>query len=322
MILTVTANAAVDKTLTVPNLQLGHRHRAQQGIVIPGGKGVNVARALKRLGEPVIATGLAGGRTGSHILDGMTEEGILNDFVRIRGESRTSTVVVDPTSGVQTEIYEYGPEVTEDELEMLREKLRYLSGAVSTVVFAGSLPRRVPTELYAGMISELAKRKVRTVIDCDGEPLRKALQAHPDVVSAEQREAEALCGHEFQTDEDFQDGLTEIAAMGAAGVLITLRTGCYALLRSGRGRAHMYRAWIPQVEAVSSVGSGEALLAGFVAAQAADAAPEECLRKALACGAANSQTVGAGVFDPRDVPRFASTVEVQEILPAGTRAAS
>ncbi len=177
MILTVTANAAVDKTLTVPNLQLGHRHRAQQGIVIPGGKGVNVARALKRLGEPVIATGLAGGRTGSHILDGMTEEGILNDFVRIRGESRTSTVVVDPTSGVQTEIYEYGPEVGDDELQMLREKLRYLSGAVSTVVLAGSLPRKVPTELYAGMISDMTRRKVRTVIDCDGEPLRKALHA-------------------------------------------------------------------------------------------------------------------------------------------------
>jgi len=322
MILTVTANAAVDKTLTVPNLQLGHRHRAQQGIVIPGGKGVNVARALKRLGEPVIATGLAGGRTGSHILDGMTEEGILNDFVRIRGESRTSTVVVDPTSGVQTEIYEYGPEVGEDELAMLREKLQYLSGAVSTVVLAGSLPRKVPTELYAGMISDMTKRKVRTVIDCDGEPLRKALVAQPSLVSTEQREAEALVGHEFQTDEDFQDGLSEIAFMGAASVLITLRTGCYALLRTGRGRSQMYRAWIPQVEAVSSVGSGEALLAGFVAAQAAEMRPEECVRRALACGAANSQTVGAGVFDPRDVSRFAGMVEVQEIKPAGTRAAS
>ncbi len=84
----------------------------------------------------------------------------------------------------------------------------------------------------------------------------------------------------------------------------------------------MYRAWIPQVEAVSSVGSGESLLAGFVAAHAAEQSTEECLRRALACGAANSQTVGAGVFDPRDVPRFAAMVEVQEILPAGTRAAS
>ena len=322
MILTVTANAAVDKTLTVPNLQLGHRHRAQQGVTIPGGKGVNVARALKRLGEPVIATGLAGGRTGSHILDGMTEEGILNDFVRIRGESRTSTVVVDPTSGVQTEIYEYGPEVGEDELAMLREKLQYLSGAVSTVVFAGSLPRKVPTDLYASMLADMARRKVRTVIDCDGEPLRKALTAQPGLVSAEQREAEALVGHEFQTDEDFQDALTDVASMGAMSVLITLRTGCYALLRPARGRAHMYRAWIPHMETVSSVGSGEALLAGFVAAQAADLAPEESLRRALACGAANSQTVGAGIFDPRDVPRFSGLVEVQEIHRAGTRAAS
>ena len=117
MILTVTVNAAVDKTLTVANLQLGHRHRAQQGLVMAGGKGVNVARALKRLGEPVIATGLVGGHNGARILDEMTAEGILNDFVRIRGESRTSTVVVDPTSSVQTEIYEYGPEIAEDELQ-------------------------------------------------------------------------------------------------------------------------------------------------------------------------------------------------------------
>ena len=103
-----------------------------------GGKGVNVARALKRLGEPVIATGLVGGRNGAHILDGMTDEGILNDFVRIRGESRTSTVVVDPTSGVQTEIYEYGPGGRRGRARACCvEKLRYLSGAVSTVVLAG-----------------------------------------------------------------------------------------------------------------------------------------------------------------------------------------
>src|SRR5438093_1280961 len=100
--------SAPNTTLTVANLQLGHRHRAQQGLVMAGGKGVNVARALKRLGEPVIATGLVGGHNGARILDEMTAEGILNDFVRIRGESRTSTVVVDPTSSVQTEIYEYG----------------------------------------------------------------------------------------------------------------------------------------------------------------------------------------------------------------------
>ncbi len=294
MILTVTANAAVDKTLTVANLQLGHRHRAQQALVMAGGKGVNVARALKRLGEPVIAAGLAGGHNGARILDAITEEGILNDFVRIRGESRTSMVVIDPTSIVQTEIYEYGPEVGDDELALLVEKMRYLAGAVTTVILAGSLPRKVPTSFYADMVREMGKRKVR--------------------------EAEALVGHEFQTDEDFQHGLVQIASMGAANVLITLKTGCYALLRSTRNRDRLYRAWIPRMESVSAVGSGDALLAGFLSGLERERPAEDCLRLALGCGAANAQEVGAGVFDPRAATRLAAGVEVQEIAPRRAKA--
>ena len=111
VILTVTLNAAIDRTVAVPNFRLGHRHRAVESRTFAGGKGVNVARALKLLGRPVIATGLAGGPTGSRILERLAEESILNDFTRIEGESRTNLAVVDPTSGEQTEINERGPEV-------------------------------------------------------------------------------------------------------------------------------------------------------------------------------------------------------------------
>src|SRR3989442_14519660 len=97
MIVTVTMNAAIDRTLTVPNFQRGHRHRASQGLTLAGGKGINVARALKRLEVPVVATGLAGGRTGTRIVEGLTAQATLNDFVRIVDESRTSTPGVDPT---------------------------------------------------------------------------------------------------------------------------------------------------------------------------------------------------------------------------------
>ena len=151
MILTVTANAAVDKTLTVANLQLGRRHRAQQGQVMPGGKGINVARALKRLGEPVIAVGLAGGRAGTQITDGLDSEGILNDFVRIEAESRTSTAVVDPTSGLSTEINEYGPEVTEQEVrgaagqDPLPGRRRHRRWCSRAACRARSRPRSTPT---------------------------------------------------------------------------------------------------------------------------------------------------------------------------------
>ena len=121
MIITVTPNAAVDKTLTVPNFQTGFRHRAPESLTLPGGKGVNIARALKTLGEPVVITGLVGGRAGQLIVEGLQRENILNDFVHIGGESRTSTAVVDPTTMTQTEVVEYGPVVTEAETEALLE---------------------------------------------------------------------------------------------------------------------------------------------------------------------------------------------------------
>ena len=143
MIVTVTLNAAVDRTLTVPNFQLGHRHRASAALTLAGGKGINVARALKTLDVPVVATGLAGGRTGTRIIEELTSEAILNDFVRIGAESRTSTAVVDPTAGTHTEINEWGPEVGTAELEMLMEKLHYLSRGADFVVLSGSLPRKV-----------------------------------------------------------------------------------------------------------------------------------------------------------------------------------
>ena len=143
MIVTVTLNAALDRTLTVPNFQRGQRHRASQVLTLAGGKGINIARALKRLDLPVVATGLAGGRTGTRIVEELTAEAILNDFVRNGEASRTSTAVVDPTEGSYSEINEWGPKVTSDELETLLEKLHYLSRGADFVVFAGSLPRGV-----------------------------------------------------------------------------------------------------------------------------------------------------------------------------------
>src|SRR5258708_27537286 len=144
MIVTGTLNAAIDRTLAVPNFQRGQRHRASAGVTLAGGKGINVARALKMLGVPVVATGLVGGATGTRIVEQLTNEAILNDFVHIDGESRASTAVVDPTGGTYTEINEWGPAVRAEELEMLLEKLRYLTQGGEPGVFAGPRPRAVP----------------------------------------------------------------------------------------------------------------------------------------------------------------------------------
>ncbi len=265
MIVTVTTNAALDRTLTVPVFQIGFRHRSSEVLTLAGGKGINVARALKILDVPVVATGLAGGRTGTRIIEELTSEAILNDFVRIAAESRTSTAVVDPTAGTHTEINEWGPEVGAVELETLVEKLHYLSRGADFVVLSGSLPRKVATTFYADAVRDLSRRDVRVVLDSEGEPLRLAVEAGPFLVSPNQREAEQLVGQELEDDDDFLMALDAIAEMGARNVLITLENGCFALLRVGR-KTRRIRAFAPHVEPVSGVGSGDVLLAQFLAA--------------------------------------------------------
>jgi 1-phosphofructokinase/tagatose 6-phosphate kinase len=309
MIITVTLNAAIDKTLAVPNFRLGRRHRAVEQTSMAGGKGVNVARALKALGQPVISTGFAGGPTGTRIIEHLTDEGILNDFVRIREESRTSTAVVDPTSGEQTEINEHGPHVSEQELDLFVDKLLYLAKGADICVFAGSLPRGVDAGLYGRLVEEMKGLDVVTVLDSEGEPLRLGTRMGPDVVSPNELEAEELVGHEFSDEDDRRRAVREMIQQGARESIMTLPEGCLALL--GDSERQLYRATLDPLEPVSSVGSGDAFLAGYAAARYSGEGTEDCLRFAVACGAESTQHFGAGVLDEREVVRLAPDVSVE-----------
>ena len=185
VILTVTLNAAIDRTVAVPNFRQGHRHRAVEASTVAGGKGVNVARALKLLDRPVIATGLAGGPTGARLMERLAEESILTDFTWIAGESRTNLAVIDPTSGEQTEINERGPEVTAEELERFLEKLLYLARGARICVIAGSLPPSVPASFAradgrraeAGWGRDDARHRGRAAAR---RPARRPGRGHPE----------------------------------------------------------------------------------------------------------------------------------------------
>jgi 1-phosphofructokinase/tagatose 6-phosphate kinase len=312
MIITVTLNAAIDKSLSVPNFRLGRRHRTVEQRTTAGGKGVNIARTLKALGQPVIATGFAGGATGTHIVEQLTEESILNDFVRIREESRTNTSVIDPTSGQQTEVNERGPSVSEQEVELFRDKLLYLARGAAIVVFAGSLPRGVEPGLYASLARELERMEVTTVVDTDGEPLRQAVRAEPDLVSPNVIEAEELVGHEFQGEEERSLAVREIAAMGPREAIMTVSDGCFAQVLID-GRPRLKRARVAPREPLARRGSGDAFLAGFLAARYEGRAPDQCLRFGVACGAESTARLGAGMIDPREARRLMGEVELFDL---------
>ena len=317
MILTVTLNAAIDRTVTVPSFRLGHRHRAVERRTMAGGKGVNVARALKLLGRPVIATGLAGGPTGTRILEQLTEESILNDFTRIGDESRTNLAVIDPTSGEQTEINDRGPSVTEEEVDRFIEKLVYLAQGASFCVVAGSVPPKVEPSAYERLVAALQVLETPVLLDTDGEPMRAGLRAGPAVVVPNLGEAEEAVGHEFNEPDDLLLGLQSLIEMGASEAIITREAGCVAILGEPADRQR-FEAEIEALEPVATVGSGDAFLAGYVAARYGGASPRECLAYGVACGAESTQHFGAGEIDRAEVERLLPRVEVRELdVPAG-----
>ena len=312
MIITVTLNPALDKTLEVPNFTPGRRHRSVDQVTMPGGKGVNVARVIKRLGQPVIATGIAGGATGTRIVEALNDEAILNAFVRTREESRTNTAVMDPTTGLQTEINERGPAISPQERELFGEKLLYLCKGASMCVFAGSLPRGLQTDAYADLIREVKKLGVTTVVDTEGEPLRLSMRAEPDIVSPNELEAEELVGQEFNDVEDRAQAVVEITSLGAEEAIMTVRDGCYAYVHDDGGPT-LYRVYVEEQEARSRIGSGDAFLAGYVAARYEGRSPVECLRYGVACGAQSIQHFGAGMIDSDKVQRLLPEVEAQRL---------
>ena len=314
MILTVTLNAAIDRTVAVPNFRLGQRHRAVESRTVAGGKGVNVARALKLLGRPVIATGLVGGSTGTRIVERLAEESILNDFTQIGGESRTNLAVVDPTNGEQTEINERGPQVTPEEVDSFVEKLLYLAQGASMCVLAGSIPPGCDPDVYARLVTELKSLGVIAVLDSDGEQMRAGLRAGPAVVVPNVLEAEEAVGYEFNDADDRVMALSSLIEMGAGEAIITSADGCAAIVGEGHERRR-YEVSIEPMEPISAVGSGDAFLAGYVAARYERASANDCLIRGVACGAESTQHFGAGTLDPREVERIASRVSVSELAP-------
>src|SRR5688500_6362682 len=314
MILTVTLNTAVDKTPAVPNFRLARRHRTVAHTTMPAGKAATVARVFKALGQPVIATGLAGGPTGTRIVEQLTEMSVLSDFVRIREDSRTNTAVIDPTTGEQTEINEREPHVTEQEVELFVDKLLYLAKGASLCVFAGSLPRNVAVDVYARLIPELRRLGVDTVVDTDGDPLMRAVRAEPDVISPNVLEAEELVGHEFNDEEDHAIAVREMAELGACEAIMTAPDGCFAHMapKDPGLPPSLYRLRVRQgaVEPRATVGSGDAFLAGFVAARYNGRPTEECLVYGVACGAESARHLGAGLIDPGQVGRLLDDVEI------------
>ena len=306
MILTVTLNAAVDKTYTVENFRIDRVHRPSSWRIVPGGKGINVARVYIELGGEAVATGFAGGHNGDYILEGMTAEGLKHDFVRTQGESRVCIAVLDPVQKTQTELNEIGPEITANEVELLKLKFESLVRGAEYAVLSGSIPPGVPDSIYRELIEIANNYKVPCVLDSSGEPLLQGLSVKPFMAKPNVHELSAVVGKQLATVEEAAQAATELNARGIEIVAVTLgRDGALVATKEG-----VWRAKPPEIPFVSAVGSGDAFAAAFIYVVASEGPIPEALRLGTGAGAANATTFGAGFCKREDILRLAGETEV------------
>ncbi|MGZ9586834.1 1-phosphofructokinase [Paenibacillus marinisediminis] len=309
MIVTVTMNAAIDKTYMAPGFQPGSLHRIQEMYSYAGGKGINVARVVRTLNEDVIATGVVAGNNGRYIEAELDREGIRHDFVHVDGESRLCLNIIDPLKSQQTELLEAGPVLNEAALAEVLQKITALAAEASHVVMSGSLSQGCPVSFYAELTSAIRAAGAVPVLDASGDALIQGVSARPHLIKPNEHEVLKLTGGTALDEAAVKAAIISLMNDGVENVVVSLG-GDGAIAGMG-GR--LYRVAIPSIEVVNTVGCGDSMLAGIVVAAKRGMSAADQLRLGAACGTANALMPAAGSVRLEDLEAIMPQVVVTEI---------
>ena len=308
MILCITPNPAIDRTIILPGLALGSVHRAQEVIVAAGGKGLNVARTIRTLGGEPLCMGFAGGHNGRLLADLAQGDGLHASWTWINAETRTCTILVSQ-SGDATVINEPGTPVSASDWRRFQQDVLEQLPVVEQVCISGSLPPAASAENFQGLLDLLVDAGKQVWVDTSGIGLRTAL-GHLNVsIKVNSSEIGEILGIKVSDMESAQRSLTAIDDRGLTASVITLGSQG-ALLSTREGR---WYARGPQVDVVSTVGSGDSFLGGLVSALDAGRDFPEALQDAVAAGTANALLPGGGQFKLQDFEKIAKQIQVQSL---------
>jgi len=293
MVLCVTFNPAIDRTMVVPDFASGGVFRPRQTVVAAGGKGVNVARAIRVLGGEPVCAGFLGGFSGAFLENSLRDEGIEARWTRLtEGETRTCIILADPDRGFTTVVNEPGPTVSAADWARLRDDVLNVASDTQFVSLSGSLPPGSPLEAFAGLAGDLVAAGKQVWVDTSGAPLTAICRVPGVAVKVNDEEAAVLTGHEVRSIEDAVAAADSVCAITGCRVLITLGVRG-AVLTDGREGWH---ALPPPVTIKSGVGSGDSFLAGLLTALARGESSASALAQATAAGTANALSIGGGSF--------------------------
>ena len=286
MIWTVTLNPAIDHIIYLDSFEDGTVNRSSREEYYFGGKGVNVSLILHQLGIESTALGFVGGFTGAALEEGLRKRGLSTDFIHLKdGMTRVNVKIV---SRLVTEVNAPGPAIDEEALGSLFEKMEKIQEG-DVLVLAGSLPASVPSDTYERLLKAAEKKGVLTIVDAEGDSLLKTLSCRPFLVKPNVRELEELFNVACSTLDEILSQGKKLQEKGARNVLVSMGAkGGVLLLEDGR----IYRALTPERKVISAMGSGDSMVAGYLAGLLETEDPEYALALGIAAGTATACSKG------------------------------
>lgn len=313
MFLCVSPNPAIDKRLTVPSLLRGSVNRVRTVQSFPGGKSAHVAMVLRTLGGEPQWIGPCGGASGQDLVAGLSALGIQATACATQQPTRTNLEIME-IDGTVTEILEPGAVPSPAEWEEFVGACRSLFAEGSedaSVIFSGSLPANAEPTLYAALITSAQQYSCKTFLDTSDKPLRLALAEKPFFVKPNREEVAQLLGMPVGSPSDSVSALHKLLSLGAQSVALSL--GSEGLFFCASTSAPVFFAPVVPLQPRSTVGCGDSALAGFVFGIASGYSPQDTLRLAAACGAANCLADSPGAARLQDIRDFQQQISVQKI---------
>ena len=309
MILTITLNPSIDHTLFIDHFTVGDTNRIQRCETDAGGKGINLSRVAHKLGRSTLASGFIGGPAGAEVLHVLIREGLRHRFQETQGESRSNFSVESGHDGSTTTLNAKGPEISPEEWEGFLNVLQSIAPEASWVAMGGSIPPGVPASAYQTITERMHTLGKLVLVDADGEPAKLALQAKPDMIKPNLKEAERLVGRALPgLDEQVQAAKELREKISDQGIaIITLGKEGAVLATPDQ----VFAGESPVVEVRSTVGSGDSFLAGLLSKRELGWA--EALKWGLAAGAATAMSDGARIGTREDTEALLSEARVREI---------
>lgn len=309
MILAITMNPAIDKIYFVKSFDIGKVHRPEEMIASAGGKGLNVARVAKLVGENVAVSGFLGGSNGYYISEKIKELALDNRFVRIDEETRICINVTDLTHKTCTEVLEVGPTITQEQTESFINAFEKIIADIDVITISGSLPKGILPDFYRRLIKISQSKSKPVLLDTSGLAFIEGIKAKPYLIKPNEEEIRAVYDGPVETIKDLIEAIKYFKNFGIEFPIISLgKDGSIAGLKDG-----IYKVSFPQINIVNSVGSGDAFIAGCAVGLSRKMNQKDILKLATACGSANTQYNQTGYVEKIKVEAFYEQVIIEKL---------